>query len=174
MLRLISISEREKTMSNSLYIRIYHIVTEAVSGVIMLLSLVLSVVLAIGAKGEIPTHFDVFGNPTSYGSPWTSLVLPVTHFICNAVISGILHFYPIEKWNMPKTTDNSRPYVYRDTIWLLVVTHLIVSVISLVSVICTFFARRSLGPVCTLMAFGLVAVVIALSVKTAVDAKKYA
>ena len=162
-------------MTNALYIKTCHIIIEVFSGVLLLLSLVLCVVFAIGVNGDIPTHFDVMGNPTSYGSPWTALILPVTHLICNLTISGIMHFMPIASWNMPgKVTDNNRPYIYNDAVWMLVICHIFLSAIALVSVICTFLFRRHLGAICTIMMVALIASIVFFAVKSYKDAKKYA
>ena len=161
-------------MKNREYIRPCHRIAVIVSFIILLVSLILAIVLAATTKGEIPTHFDFFGEIDSYGSPWTAVLLPAIMLLTNLGSLAIITFVPISSWNMPaKITDANRPFVFNDAVWTIVITMLTMSLLALTGTICMFFAHGAFGIALTaVLAVGIGAMAVFL-IKSVIDSKRY-
>lgn len=162
-------------MENRLYFRTSHRIAEIIAYVVTVLSVILAVVFAATTEGEIATHFNLAGEADKYGSPWSAIVLPIIMLLSNLMMLAIVRFVPISSWSMPaKVTDANRPYVYGDTIWVLVITMLMVAFISLFSVIGMFFFRESYGAmIIGITVVGMVVMTVFI-IKSVIDSKKYA
>ncbi|MBO4824284.1 MAG: DUF1648 domain-containing protein [Lachnospiraceae bacterium] len=162
-------------MKNREFIRPGHRIAVIVSFVILLISIILAIVLAATTEGEIPTHFDFFGEIDAYGSPWTAVLLPAIMLLTNLGSLAIIALVPISSWNMPaKITDANRPFVYNDALWTVVITMLTMSLIALVGTIFMFFVREGFGIAVTgVLVVGIGAMVVFL-VKSVIDSKRYA
>ena len=101
---------------NRSYIRMYHKIMEIAGYIFIIISIIVGVVYANSAGGQqVPTHFDIHGNPDQYGSPWTILIMPIMMMVVCAIISISLHLVKPTSWNMPvKVTESNAPYLYRD------------------------------------------------------------
>lgn len=117
---------------NKGFLRIPHRVLEVLSYVFILVGMAYIVFLQIKTDGVIATHFDIHGNPDAYGSPMEYIVLPIILLIVNALMSLMLHFYPVDKWNMPcRVNANAAAKVFDDAIWLMVLLMFLFGVFSL-------------------------------------------
>ncbi len=161
-------------MKNREFLRPGHRIAVIVSFIILLVSLILAIVLAATTEGEIPTHFDFFGEIDAYGSPWTAVLLPAIMLLTNLGSLAIIALVPISSWNMPaKITDANRPFVYNDALWTVVITMLTMSLIALVGTIFMFFVREGFGiAVTAVLAVGIIAMAVFI-VKSVIDSKRY-
>lgn len=161
-------------MKNREFIRPGHRIAVIVSFIILLVSIILAIVLAATTEGEIPTHFDFFGEIDAYGSPWTAVLLPAIMLLTNLGSLAIIALVPISLWNMPaKITDANRPFVYNDALWTVVITMLTMSLIALVGTIFMFFVHEGFGiAVTTVLAVGIIMMAVFL-VKSVIDSKRY-
>ena len=161
-------------MENRMYFRTSHRIAEIIAYVVTVLSVILAVVFAATTEGEIATHFNLAGEADKYGSPWSAIVLPIIMLLSNLMMLVIMRFVPISSWNMPaKVTDANRPYVYGDTIWVVVITMLMMAFISLFSVIGMFFFRESYGAmIIGITVVGMVVMTVFI-IKSVIDSKKY-
>lgn len=162
-------------MKNREFLRPGHRIAVIVSFIILLVSLILAIVLAATTEGEIPTHFDFFGEIDAYGSPWTAVLLPAIMLLTNLGSLAIIALVPISSWNMPaKITDANRPFVYNDALWTVVITMLTMSLIALVGTIFMFFVHEGFGiAVTAVLAVGIIAMAVFI-VKSVIDSKRYA
>ena len=161
-------------MKNREFIRPGHRIAVIVSFVILLISIILAIVLAATTEGEIPTHFDFFGEIDAYGSPWTAVLLPAIMLLTNLGSLAIIALVPISSWNMPaKITDANRPFVYNDALWTVVITMLTMSLIALVGTIFMFFVHKGFGIAVTgVLVVGIIMMAVFL-VKSVIDSKRY-
>ncbi|MCR4678240.1 MAG: DUF1648 domain-containing protein [Lachnospiraceae bacterium] len=161
-------------MKNREFLRPGHRIAVIVSFIILLVSIILAIVLAATTEGEIPTHFDFFGEIDAYGSPWTAVLLPAIMLLTNLGSLAIIALVPISSWNMPaKITDANRPFVYNDALWTVVITMLTMSLIALVGTIFMFFVHEGFGiAVTAVLAVGIIAMAVFI-VKSVIDSKRY-
>ena len=161
-------------MKNREFLRPGHRIAVIVSFIILLVSIILAIVLAATTEGEIPTHFDFFGEIDAYGSPWTAVLLPAIMLLTNLGSLAIIALVPISSWNMPaKITDANRPFVYNDALWTVVITMLTMSLIALVGTIFMFFVHEGFGiAVTAVLAVGIIMMAVFL-VKSVIDSKRY-
>lgn len=162
-------------MKNREFLRPGHRIAVIVSFIVLLISLILAIVLAATTEGEIPTHFDFFGEIDAYGSPWTAVLLPAIMLLTNLGSLAIIALVPISSWNMPaKITDANRPFVYNDALWTVVITMLTMSLLALTGTLCMFFAKGAFGiAVTVVLAVGIIMMAVFL-VKSVIDSKRYA
>lgn len=161
-------------MKNREFLRPGHRIAMIVSIIILLVSIILAIVLAATTEGEIPTHFDFFGEIDAYGSPWTAVLLPAIMLLTNLGSLAIIALVPISSWNMPaKITDANRPFVYNDALWTVVITMLTMSLIALVGTIFMLFVHKGFGiAVTAVLAVGIIMMAVFL-VKSVIDSKRY-
>lgn len=102
---------------NRAYIRPVHIIMEIASYALMVVALIISIIFATRIDGKIPTHFDFYGNPSGYGSPWVLIIFPAIMIITGLIISLTIHKLNPKHWNMPvKVTEKNALIVYGHTV----------------------------------------------------------
>ncbi len=83
------------------YITEGHLLLERIAYLLLLGAFAVCVEKAIISPGTIATHFDLYGQPDGYGSPWVMLILPAVMLAVNGLISVLIRRVPPEKMNMP-------------------------------------------------------------------------
>ncbi|MCR5720906.1 MAG: DUF1648 domain-containing protein [Lachnospiraceae bacterium] len=162
-------------MKNRAYILFWHKIVEAAYLIFSLAAMIIYIIFAASTKGEIATHFAFDGTPDAYGSAWEGLAFPITMLITNIALSAMVHFLPVQSWNMPgQVTERNAPFRYRNAISMVVLIGLCVSLMSLLGTIFMFKARALMGPVTIGLCVIMTVIIILYSVKTYRDSKRYA
>lgn len=129
-------------MKNRDYITRLHLILEILAWVLLLVSLIIAVVGAVTMEGPIPIHFDGKGNPNSYGSPASLLLLPAIVIIALGSVSFIAHFLDPSVWNMPfKVNPLRKGIVYRDMMSMIFIMELLIAGLALFITMSIFFQR---------------------------------
>ena len=101
--------------------KLWHHVLTGLSALSLLGVTVYTVVRWGSLDGQIPTHFDAAGQPTSYGGPGTLLMLLVMGWMILALFT-VLSFFP-SLWSVP----NRNPRTLAATANLLAVMKLVIT-----------------------------------------------
>ena len=122
-----------------------HMILEILSWVICLAALIIAIVGAMTIDGEIATHFDMHGNPDSYGTAKSLITLPVVMMIIGlGTLSFVGHFMDPSTWNMPFKVNPMRKYVvYKDMLNMTYILALLISLITLYLTLTMFFQNTS-------------------------------
>ena len=162
-------------MKNRAYILFWHRIVEAAYLIFSLAALIVYIIFAASTEGEIATHFALDGTPDAYGSPWEGVVFPVVMLITNIAMSAMVHFLPVQSWNMPGTvTEQNAPFRYRNAISMVVLIGLCMSLMSLLGTIFMFKVKSLMGPVSIGLCVVMTVIIIFYAVKTYRDSKRYA
>lgn len=89
---------------NRPYITKYIFIVEILSYVMNFIAFLIGVIMLITTDGEIPTHYDMYGNVTDYGSPATLLFMPIVILFTLAIMTISLHVVKPENWNIRNIT----------------------------------------------------------------------
>ena len=81
------------------YINKIHIILELLGYIMLMLSLAYAIVMINTIEGEIPTHYNAYGEVDAYGSPTSLLILPITMLSTCLIITACLHFLSARSWN---------------------------------------------------------------------------
>ena len=162
-------------MKNRAYIMTHHRIIEAVGLVMTLAGLIVGIVFAATAKGEVPIHFGMNGEVDKWGSAWEGIFLPIVLLITNISMSLMIRFVPLDKWNMPcMITENNAPIIYRNALSMVVLMGFCFGIMSLLGTIFMYKARNLMGPsilgACALM----MVITTFYLIKSVVDGKRYA
>ena len=97
---------------NRPYITKYIFIVEILAYVMNFVAFIIGIICVITADGEVPTHYDMYGNVTDYGSPAVLLLMPIIMFFTLAIMTICLHVVKAENWNMKNiniTEQNALP-----------------------------------------------------------------
>lgn len=162
-------------MKNRAYILFWHKTVEAAYLIFSLAAVIVFIIFAASTDGEIATHFALDGTPDAYGSPWEGMVFPIIMLITNIALSAMVHFLPVQSWNMPgQVTERNAPFRYRNAISMVVLIGLCVSLMSLLGSIFMFKVRSLMGPVTIGLSVVMTVIIIFYAVKTYKESKIYA
>lgn len=162
-------------MKNRAYILFWHRIVEAAYLIFSLAAVIIFIIFAALTKGEIPTHFAFDGTPDAYGSPWEGMIFPIVMLITNIAMSAMVHFLPVQSWNMPgQVTERNAPFRYRNAISMVVLIGLCMSLMSLLGSIFMFKVRFLMGPVTIGLSVVMTLIIIFYAVKTYKESKIYA
>ena len=162
-------------MKNRAYITTYHRIIEAVALLLSLAALIVCIVFAVTSDGQVPLHFGLDGEPTSYGSAWAGLSLPCVLLVTNLGMSAMIRFVPINTWNMPcKIPEKYAPFAYVRVITMVVLTMLCMGIMSLGGTICMYKARHIMGGFIIAMCVVLTIITVYYMVIISVESKRYA
>ena len=162
-------------MKNRAYITTYHKIIEAVAIIISVAAVIVGIVFALTAEGEVPIHFGLNGEPTAYGSAWSGFFLPIVLLVSNLGISGLLRFVAVETWNMPcEVPESYAPFAYRDCITMMVLMQLLFGIMSILGTIFMYTARNLMGPSIMICCGILMIVTGFYFVKIIIMSKRYA
>lgn len=81
------------------YINKIHMILELLGYIMIMLSLVYAIIMINTIEGEIPTHYNEYGEVDAYGSPTSLLILPIVMLSGCLIITGCLHFLSARSWN---------------------------------------------------------------------------
>lgn len=84
---------------NKPYINKLHFILEGLGYICNFLSVAYAIVKINTIDGEIPTHYNAYGEVDGYGSPTTLLILPICMLVTCAIVSLCLHLVPVSMWN---------------------------------------------------------------------------
>ncbi len=105
---------------------------ELVAWIVMTASLMYTAVSLLDLPETVPIHFDLKGQPDSWGSPATYLLLPVVIILTCGLMSFLVHFVDPQYWNSPdKLTPETAPRWYRASICAVVATELEIAAFTL-------------------------------------------
>lgn len=81
------------------YVYRHHVIIEIVGYILNLLAVIYAAVCACTIEGEIPTHFDITGQPDAYGPASYMLVAPLILLVSCIGLGLMVHLLP------PKATN---------------------------------------------------------------------
>ncbi len=131
-------------MNRKLIFTRIHMVLEILGYVFLLAAFIVAIVACATGK-EIPWKFDAAGNITGYDSPGVLFMMPAALLFTNIILSLVMHFLPVNAWNVPFTIRPGREIaVYRDMTMMIVIMVLLFGIFSAAS---TFLLFKNLGAV---------------------------
>jgi len=102
------------------YITWKHRLVENAGYVFMTAACVIARIFLKTIPEEIPVKFDFAGNPTAYGSRTYVFILLILMFFLMLGLSAILHFLPVDLWNIPfEVTEKNAELLYGDAAMLI-------------------------------------------------------
>lgn len=139
-----------------------HIILELLGYIMLMLSLVYAIVMINTIEGEIPTHYNEYGEVDSYGSPTSLLILPIVMLSTCLIITACLHFLSAKSWNTGFKLNPARENIVLADFGYMMAS--MVLEIGLFTMVATYFFTQS-GTVILGASFALVA---AMAVSVAV------
>ncbi len=149
------------------YITKKHMILEIISYVILFAAFILAVIGIFVLPEEIATHYDAVGNVDGYGSPVTLLIMPAILLISNLTCSLCIHLLPASCWSTSvKVKPGNEIFVFRDTVSMIVLMELEISVFGLFFTIACFLEKgKIMLPGCIVFLAVLFATIIIVCVK---------
>ncbi len=145
-------------MNRKLIFTRIHMVLEILGYVFLLAAFIVAIVACATGK-ELPWKFDAAGNITGYDSPGVLFMMPAALLFTNIILSLVMHFLPVNAWNVPFTIRPGREIaVYRDMTMMIVIMVLLFGIFSAAS---TFLLFRGLRTVAFTITWILVAALFA-------------
>ncbi|MEY8562952.1 DUF1648 domain-containing protein [Eggerthellaceae bacterium 3-80] len=117
---------------NEQYYTPFFRLVELVSWVLVAVSLVYTIANISALPEQVPTHFGFNGQPDTYGSRWTYVLIPIIVLVCFVIMSGIGHFLPPRFWNAPpKIVGSTNFRWYKTSVGIMVMCEFEFSVYTL-------------------------------------------
>ncbi|MBO4680011.1 MAG: DUF1648 domain-containing protein [Lachnospiraceae bacterium] len=161
-------------MKNRAYIMTHHRIIEAVGLAMTLAGLIVGIVFAVTATGDVPIHFGLNGEVDKWGSAWEGISLPIILFITNIGMSLMIRFVPLEHWNMPcNVTENNAPVLYRNVLNMVVLMILCFGLMSLLGTVFMYKARNLMGPAIVGACALMMVITTYYLIKCVIDSKRY-
>jgi len=151
---IITLFDRKIITMKKPYINKIHIILELLGYIMMLLSLIYAIVMVNTMEGEIPTHYNVYGEVDGYGPPSTLLYLPIIMIATCLMVSAGLHCLSADKWNTGFKLNSGRENIVLADFGYMMAS--LVTQMGLFTLVTTYFFDKN-GSIIMVAAFVLIA-----------------
>lgn len=107
-------------------------IVEIAAWVILAVAFVIAIYGVNTLQGEIPIHYNAYGEADRYGSPASLFAFPAIILLCFILMSGACRFIKPQYWNMPfEVKEQNKTAVYNDMRLMIYLIELVSSLFTL-------------------------------------------